>query len=748
MFEIASSWIHIANRLAANSEKITLTPVGTIFEQIAFAIEIRNRKMGLGGLTRDSIVGLNKLVHDDDDEPLRRGPNRRLSGDTSGLSGSWNNGSDKGSNEFLFLEGDGGEEHAMGTQQDGTFETSLNDGSSVASAASASTPRSSAAVAAATSYNKVSATNSRSLDSYRPSQASESSSPDGKTAYMAAAQVAHYQGFQYEGYTDYYSEDYASYNYDDYSDNGSRASGGENKNIFCCLFAPWQQPKAIESDDKSDASISSLQQEAAAAATETEASELPTSSPTPSLKEKFPNTNSLGSGTMPTPPITPNTINSEEYPNLLPSAQTPSVKFTTSNKDEGGQEGDDKPTMPHMLSGSPDSSCFDEKKQEEGDHLHDHSVGSTNEEPCIEVEEEGPPPIKGILKVRRCSTISSNNSSNKTSTIKKDKDAQPSSSPKHRHLFPQYEAKKSSSDGANGGEKKKINFNPMARVLTIPSRKDIPLHQKAQVWWQRCDYDEFKKTGRIISKAMECGGSEIWLASSNAWGNRAAKQSSSSSPNKTNLERKSSDEAYNKALSKYVTDEKKEDNGGDDEAEVVGNKWWCKFGHSRRGLEHIASSSEGKARQSSVLMAIRMVMEEQKRQRASRTKDPNKLRNVAMQYTSWARDLALAAGAADAEAVASGFDPTAASRAHHFAKRISVNDAVGGGVAMAVTSQILDANTHATPRTQARSKKVMEHSSPSEDSLSKRAKGFIPGGEGVSAAAVLSGSGYRSTVKA
>ena len=717
--------------------------------------------MGLGGLTRDSIVGLNNLVKDDDDEPLH---SRRHSTD-EGLttSGSWNTGTNNDENQCMFLDG----QNSM--QSQASFETSLNDGSNVVAAAvGASTPRSSAAVAAATSYNKVSATNSRSLDSYRPSQGQIS--PDKKSADgSSAAQAAHYQGFQYEGYTDYYSEDFSGYNYDDYSSGGSGIGGGsrENKNIFCCLFAPWAQPqqqqqqgqpKAIEADDKSEVSmldgehIEQGGEEAAAVVQQKNevAEPTPTLSPTPSLTEKIPAAKSLGSGAMPPPFPEPE---SSKLPDVSPSAQAASVTFASPQ----GQE-EPKPTTPHMMSGSslstsPESCCFDEKKQEDGDLetavKPDLQVEITTVEPEEEDEKEneGPPPIKSILKVRRCSAASLNGSGQgKKNNTKGNKDTLTTSPSNVRHLFPSYEPTKPHSAGGEDGAAKKINFNPMARVLTIPSRKDIPLHQKAQVWWQRCDYDEFKKTGRIISKAMECGGSEIWLASSNAWGNRAARQSSPKAiKDNKGLER--SEDEYNKALSKYIPNEEKKE---DEDSAFARNKWWCKFGHSRRGLEHIASSSEGRARQQSVVMAIRMVMEEQKRQRISRTKDPNKLRNVAMNYTSWARDLSLAAGTADAEAVASGFDPAAASRAKHFAKRLNINptslhssipsDKIGGNVMSAVTSQILDANTHFKPKKNKSDNKKLSLSD-HDNSLKFRAKGYIPGGgEAVSAAAVLTGS--------
>lgn len=712
--------------------------------------------MGLGGLTRDSIIGLNNLIHDDDDD-LKPGHTR---------AGSWNNGSNKGSDDFLFLEGD---DSLAPPESQRSFELSLNDGLATTAAGSEATTKASPSPPRRkTVYSKVSATNSRSLDSYRRDGPSEVS---GRTG----AQAAHYQGFQYEGYTDYYSEDFASYN-DGYSHSNGR-KGGEKKNIFCCLFAPWMQPKVIETEDQSVMSSLEVEQDqkrqetiAADNKTGLEASasapENVMASPTPSLKEKIPGAKSLGSGIMPTPSLPsedyeemepsemPKMLSSETTRKSTPSKNEPSVNFAPPRSEE-------KPTTPHMMSDglsdseltvmstSPDSTCFaDEKKQDEGDLARNNVTVEASDE---KEEDTGPPPTKGILKVKRCSASTSSSSlSSRNKSKKTDKEAALSTSPNMRHLFPTYAPKKSHTSDQKA---KAINFNQMARVLTIPSRKEIPFHQKAQVWWQKCDYDEFKKTGRIISKAMECGGSEIWLASSNAWGNRAAR----SQQVKVKQENRSSNESdeYNKALSKYVNEEKKVDEANTGN---FGEKWWCKFGHSRRGLEHIASSSEGRARQQSVLMAIRKVMEEQKRQRASRMKDPNKLRNVAMQYTSWARDLSLAAGSADAEAVASNFDPTASCRAKHFAKRLSdtLNHSdVGGGVAMAVTSQILDANTHGTVRTrktQAKQlKDVNTNHDRSEDSLSRRAKGFMPGvQEDVSAAAMLSGMGnvgFRPTAK-
>jgi hypothetical protein len=140
---------------------------------------------------------------------------------------------------------------------------------------------------------------------------------------------------------------------------------------------------------------------------------------------------------------------------------------------------------------------------------------------------------------------------------------------------------------------------------------------------------------------MECGGSEIWLTSTNAWGkgqqSRAAAQEEKKKVDENEQlvgKETDTDSEYVKALEKYTNRSTKTTSASDNSNNSdFGNKWWCKFGHSRRGLEHIVSSSEGKARQQSVLLAIEMILEEQKRQRVTRTKDANKLRNVALQYT-------------------------------------------------------------------------------------------------------------------
>ncbi len=623
--------------------------------------------MGLGGLTKDSIVGLNNLIKDDEEGKARFTRRRRL-------SGSLNEGSTN-KDQFLFLMDEPPTTDAQ-PPSESSFETSLNDGLDAKSEIEAAP-----VVVPPTPY-RVSATNSRSLDSYRTNYNSDS---------YSGSQTA-YQGFNYEGYTDYYVESY-SYDYSDYG-------GGSDDNILCCLFPWFFKNESSDADSKADDDLENSNRD-------TTPSSTPDALCTPQQHSGEDSCSSPQEKVLPSPEETlcdpEGTHEKTASPNDVQLNGDASAASTASSTSV------DSP-MPHSKIICPDTTSV---------HVAE-KAGSDEENKVAPVK-------KGILKKRTISVIPAIMASSKQADDVSTK----------RHLFPSY------GPSSESKEKKSVDFIPMARVLTITSRKDFSLSHKCQVWWQKHDYDEFKKTGRIVSKAMECGGSEIWLASSNAWGKSQSRQNANKEKTPAGL---GESEEYNKALSKYVGEEKKDDDSSGD----FGNKWWCKFGHSRRGLEHIASASEGKARQQSVLLSIRMTLEEQRRQRATRTKDPNKLRNVSMQYTSWARDLALAAGTADAEAVSSNFNHTAKSRAHHFAKQLRSNTDlysadVGGGVAMAVTSQILDANTHdgkLTMKAGRSLKDVKSDHEGSEASLSKRAKGFMPGAHSeISAAAVLSGMG-------
>ncbi len=133
--------------------------------------------MGLGGLARDSMIGLNNLVKDDEEDQPRI---------TRRLSVSLNKGSEN-KDQFLFLVDEPPTVDAQPASAS-SFVTSLNDG------LAPKTPVTPVAAVPPTPY-KVSATNSRSLDSYRTNDNTDS---------YSSSQTA-YQWFNYEGYTDYYA---------------------------------------------------------------------------------------------------------------------------------------------------------------------------------------------------------------------------------------------------------------------------------------------------------------------------------------------------------------------------------------------------------------------------------------------------------------------------------------------------------------------------------------------------------------
>jgi hypothetical protein len=425
------------------------------------------------------------------------------------------------------------------------------------------------------------------------------------------------------------------------------------------------------------------------------------------------------------------------------------------------------------------------------------SPTSTTDTSNVEEEKEElppPAPLKGILKRSIHKSVDSltNSLTNHASSSSGSLDskagadsattAAAAAAASRRMLFPsveddRYPSQTSSSDPQNPSkQKKKTQFAPMARVIAVASRKDMLFIEKSLVWWQKSDYNDFKKTGRIIAKAMMEGGSEIWLTTSsttNTWGRRI----SSGGRRKTSLSRENVNNpavTSTKTNKNTNTDTSSSEEGEDDDIDSFGNKWWCKFGHSRRGLEHIASMEEGRERQRNVNASIAAVMKEQQRQRMS-GKDVYKLATSGRTYTSWARDLALAAGAADAEAVRANFDTNAKNRAHYLQQRSRGTNNNNNNNSMNnntrkfptffmdmsdIAANVLDANTSSSmllkkkqQKQKQEDKPVPIHNDPDPGSInttkriSKKAAGFGHGEGSVDMAAVLTGMGPASRTR-
>ena len=98
--------------------------------------------------------------------------------------------------------------------------------------------------------------------------------------------------------------------------------------------------------------------------------------------------------------------------------------------------------------------------------------------------------------------------------------------------------------------------------------------------------------------------------------------------------------------------------------------------------------------------AVTAVLEEQRRQRITR-RDHKKISAISMQYTSWAKDLALAAGEADYEAVRSNFSSKKNRLSILGRKLLNAEQKAGQPCASfilsanpALTAEVLDSHTH------------------------------------------------------
>jgi len=540
-----------------------------------------------------------------------------------------------------------------------------------------------------------------------------------------------YAGFasDYAEYSSYYESDpyAAGYGYGGYGMQQGQASG--KKNIFCCLFAPWNANKEVgpPSDEESNTREDEEQE------------------------TQVPSANST-------------------VPELVP----PVVSYDLSREEEKkAEENVTEHQLPKKSVGQKASEYVARGASEEKvDELANTNlpVVPTPVDTADEEEKEEPLPPKGILKKCKMSL----HKSASVDASRRD-DSSVASGDNRRHMFPSYSRETTNDEDK---ESKKLSFAPMARVVTVTSRKDLAFLQKSQIWWQRTDYDDFKKTGRIIAKAMLQGGSEIWLTSNDAWGKKRSQSSQQATATNANDENGNEDEQdteYERALHKYIGGLQQEAGEQPRESESsFGNKWWCKFGHSRRGLEHIASMEEGRQRQRNVNTATKAVMDEQRRQRMNRTKDAFKLATIAHQYTSWARDLSLAAAAADREAVRVNFKSDAKCRSHYLVTGVNAKQSVPftdsqkySFISGHLAAELLDANTSSSMKTKREEEKgivgtrstslredaptppledeaeeAIHESNAPKDNMARKAAGFAANdGEKVNISAVLSGMG-------
>ncbi|CAB9503480.1 expressed unknown protein [Seminavis robusta] len=466
-----------------------------------------------------------------------------------------------------------------------------------------------------------------------------------------AASYGQYSGFA----NDYDSYDYDSYGHFQYHQSPQTLLGGssnKSKGFLCCLF-PWlqqpaqqQQPTDQEEAPVQEDFVETKKEQAKAA---------------PMRKPSSGDDDDVSTGDV--------SVGSDKLGERLSDRDRQAVlaRLRLAQPDGGSSESAGGSLSP--------GSSNKEKIPNKGllkDIPNISAPASTDEDARSDISTDTG--TKSILK--RQSVV--------TKTPESQSDSRSGGGKPRRSLFPTYETTKKKKNRDDH-----IQFAPMARVVTVKSQKDMTAEEKSSIWWQRWDYEDFRKTGRIITRAMLEGGSEIWLASNQSWRHQGMSKTAT----------------LKNAISMTEDNAAKAQNGSDssDLIRSTGDKWWHKFGHSRRGLEHIASIKEGSERQANVKHAIRAVLDEQKRHKAYLREDPEKLRMVSIHHTSWARDLALAAGSSDMDAVKSNFDEERKSREFYLLKMARSNSISSKGKhvpkfmqpAMNTFAQKLDANTSA-----------------------------------------------------
>mmetsp|Transcript_20957 Transcript_20957/g.45709 ORF Transcript_20957/g.45709 Transcript_20957/m.45709 type:complete len:426 (-) Transcript_20957:106-1383(-) len=213
--------------------------------------------------------------------------------------------------------------------------------------------------------------------------------------------------------------------------------------------------------------------------------------------------------------------------------------------------------------------------------------------------------------------------------------------------------------------KRHVRFAPTKTEVRICPLDRISKEERAAYWWSMDEFDGIKKATVLLIQPEEMTGlCKTWLAKCP----RDALPPAPASP------------APPPGGGPASPANKKDEEG-----------WWHKYGDSRRGLERYASPDEAPQILDSYDMAVYQVLAEQQRQRrwnwwrccsssgssradAADTDGPERIARVYKEFTAWSRDLALASGASDADAVACDFDDgRRKSREYFLLKQLSSN---------------------------------------------------------------------------
>ncbi|KAL7537580.1 hypothetical protein ACHAWF_005822 [Thalassiosira exigua] len=194
--------------------------------------------------------------------------------------------------------------------------------------------------------------------------------------------------------------------------------------------------------------------------------------------------------------------------------------------------------------------------------------------------------------------------------------------------------------------KYKVHFSELKQVLRV--RKFTP-EEAPIIWFQREDFDFFRNEMSLLIQedCLSHELAEVWL-DANEWERRRS----------SNISDSSEDGGGANGM------RREDSNGstGNADNRKSSRSWWHDYDHSRRGLERYATPGQARQIVASYKAAVDNVLGEQQRQRClgffcvPGANDPDKIAEIYHEYTAWSRDLALAAGASDADAVMTNFD--------------------------------------------------------------------------------------------
>jgi hypothetical protein len=195
--------------------------------------------------------------------------------------------------------------------------------------------------------------------------------------------------------------------------------------------------------------------------------------------------------------------------------------------------------------------------------------------------------------------------------------------------------------------KRKVYFSELKRVLHV--RKFTP-KESIEIWYQREDFEYFRSEMTLLVQENEASRelAQVWF------------EAHENGRKGTGQPLKTCEEGIDDSHGRRTVDS----NFGSPAKQTTSRSeyWWHDYDHSRRGLERYASPGQARQILASYKVAVHKVLGEQQRQRLLSyfcipgSLNPDKIAEVYHEYTAWSRDLALAAGASDADAVSTNFD--------------------------------------------------------------------------------------------